>query len=55
MVFQSYSLMPWLTVEGNVALAVDATMAGASKAERAAKVAKASKAVEPKAEPKAED
>ena len=39
-VFQSYSLMPWLTVEGNVALAVDATMAGASKAERAAKVAK---------------
>ncbi|MDO8606886.1 MAG: nitrate ABC transporter ATP-binding protein [Phaeospirillum sp.] len=39
-VFQSYSLMPWLTVEGNVALAVDATMAGAPKAERAAKVAK---------------
>ncbi|OAN50038.1 ABC transporter ATP-binding protein [Magnetospirillum moscoviense] len=34
-VFQSYSLMPWLTVEGNVALAVDATMKGASKAERA--------------------
>ncbi|EME70587.1 ATPase components of various ABC-type transport system protein [Paramagnetospirillum caucaseum] len=39
-VFQSYSLMPWLTVEGNVALAVDAVMAGAPKAERAAKVAK---------------
>ncbi|TAN78452.1 MAG: ATP-binding cassette domain-containing protein [Magnetospirillum sp.] len=39
-VFQSYSLMPWLTVEGNVALAVDATMSRAPKAERAAKVAK---------------
>lgn len=39
-VFQSYSLMPWLTVEGNVALAVDATMGGASKAERNAKIAK---------------
>ncbi len=39
-VFQSYSLMPWLTVAGNVALAVDATMAGRPKAERAAKVAK---------------
>jgi nitrate/nitrite transport system ATP-binding protein len=39
-VFQSYSLMPWLTVEGNVALAVDATMPRASKAEKAAKAAK---------------
>jgi nitrate/nitrite transport system ATP-binding protein len=39
-VFQSYSLMPWLTVEGNVALAVDATMKGASKAERTAMVRK---------------
>lgn len=33
-VFQSYSLMPWLTVAGNVALAVDAANPKASKAER---------------------
>ncbi len=33
-VFQSYSLMPWLTVEGNVRLAVDAVHDKASKAER---------------------
>ena len=33
-VFQSYSLLPWLTVEGNVALAVDAVHAEKSKSER---------------------
>jgi len=33
-VFQSYSLMPWLTVYGNVALAVDTVFKGRSKAER---------------------
>ncbi len=38
MVFQSYSLMPWLSVRGNVALAVDATFAGKPAAERAARV-----------------
>jgi nitrate/nitrite transport system ATP-binding protein len=38
LVFQSYSLFPWLTVEGNVALAVDATHKGMTKAERAALV-----------------
>jgi nitrate/nitrite transport system ATP-binding protein len=36
-VFQSYALMPWLTVEGNIALAVDATMK-ASRVERAARI-----------------
>lgn len=36
-VFQSYSLMPWLTVEGNVALAVDAVFAKEGKVERAAR------------------
>ncbi len=36
LVFQSYSLMPWLTVAGNVALAVDSVHRGKSKAERAA-------------------
>ncbi|WP_119304133.1 ABC transporter ATP-binding protein [Dongia deserti] len=35
LVFQSYALMPWLTVEQNIALAVDATMLKASRAERA--------------------
>jgi len=38
-VFQSYSLMPWLTVEGNVRLAVDTVFPKLSKAERSAKVA----------------
>jgi nitrate/nitrite transport system ATP-binding protein len=37
-VFQSYSLMPWLSVRGNVALAVDAAFAGRPKPERAARV-----------------
>jgi nitrate/nitrite transport system ATP-binding protein len=36
LVFQSYSLFPWLSVEGNVALAVDAIHNDMSKAERAA-------------------
>ena len=39
-VFQSYSLMPWLTVVGNVALSVDATFPKKSRAERAAIVDK---------------
>jgi nitrate/nitrite transport system ATP-binding protein len=37
-IFQSYSLMPWLTVSGNVALAVDTTFPDMPKADRAAKV-----------------
>jgi nitrate/nitrite transport system ATP-binding protein len=40
LVFQSYSLMPWLTVEGNVALAVDSVFRGKPKAERRAIVDK---------------
>jgi nitrate/nitrite transport system ATP-binding protein len=39
-VFQSYSLMPWLTVAGNVALAVDAVHSGKPRRERAAIVAR---------------
>ena len=35
-VFQSYSLMPWLSVQGNVSLAVDAVHKGKGKAERGA-------------------
>ncbi|KIC47985.1 ABC transporter ATP-binding protein [Tateyamaria sp. ANG-S1] len=37
-IFQSYSLMPWLTVNGNVGLAVDTIFPSLSKAERAEKV-----------------
>ena len=33
-IFQDHSLLPWLTVEENVRLAVDKTMAGKSRAER---------------------
>ncbi|MCI4663793.1 MAG: nitrate ABC transporter ATP-binding protein [Neomegalonema sp.] len=40
LVFQSYSLMPWLTVNGNVRLAVDATFPRASAKEREERVAK---------------
>lgn len=38
-IFQSYSLMPWLTVEGNVRLAVDTVYPGMSSKEKAEKVA----------------
>lgn len=37
-IFQNYSLMPWLTVNGNVRLAVDTMFPSLSKAERQAKV-----------------
>jgi len=40
LVFQSYSLMLWLTVEGNVALAVDSVFRNKPKAERRAIVDK---------------
>ena len=40
LVFQSYSLMPWLTVEGNVALAVDQVFRTSSRADRRARVRK---------------
>jgi nitrate/nitrite transport system ATP-binding protein len=39
-VFQSYSLMPWLTVSGNIALAVNAVHRKKPAAERAALVAR---------------
>ena len=39
-VFQSYSLFPWLTVSGNVGLAVDARSAGLSAERRAAEIYK---------------
>ncbi|HAN45438.1 MAG TPA: hypothetical protein DCQ32_02675 [Cyanobacteria bacterium UBA8156] len=39
-VFQNYSLLPWLTVRENVALAVDEVMAGLPRAERKALVEK---------------
>ena len=39
-VFQSYSLMPWMTVRQNVALAVDQVFKDAPRAERAARVEK---------------
>jgi nitrate/nitrite transport system ATP-binding protein len=39
-VFQSYSLMPWMTVRQNVALAVDQVFKNSSKSERAARVEK---------------
>lgn len=39
-VFQSYSLMPWMTVAGNIGLGVDAVPGNRSKAERAALIAK---------------
>lgn len=38
LIFQSYSLFPWLTVEANVALAVDATHDAKNKEERTALV-----------------
>jgi nitrate/nitrite transport system ATP-binding protein len=38
-IFQSYSLMPWLTVTGNVALAVDTVFPRMPKRERADRVA----------------
>ena len=44
-VFQSYSLMPWLSVRGNIALAVDATFAGRPATERRARVERYTKMV----------
>jgi len=39
-VFQNYSLMPWLSVAGNIGLAVDVLFKGESKAQRKARVMK---------------
>jgi len=39
-VFQSYSLMPWLSVRGNIALAVDAVFADRPAAERRQRIAR---------------
>ena len=39
-IFQNYSLMPWLTVNGNVGLAVDTVFPDLPKAERAEKVSR---------------
>ena len=39
-VFQSYSLLPWLTVQGNIALAVDAVFPKWTRAQRRAQVLK---------------
>ncbi|WP_227268687.1 ABC transporter ATP-binding protein [Roseobacter weihaiensis] len=39
-IFQNYSLMPWLTVNGNVGLAVDTVFPNLSRGDKAAKVAK---------------
>ncbi|TJY58174.1 ATP-binding cassette domain-containing protein [Sinimarinibacterium sp. CAU 1509] len=39
-VFQNYSLMPWMTVRENVALAVDQVFGAESRAQRAARVEK---------------
>ena len=38
LIFQSYSLMPWLTVGGNIGLAVDAVFPKLGKVERQAKI-----------------
>ena len=40
LVFQSYSLMPWLSVHGNIMLAVETVFPSASAEEREARVAK---------------
>jgi len=44
-VFQSYSLMPWLSVRANVALAVDAVFSGRPASEREARIARYTKMV----------
>ena len=38
LVFQSYSLMPWMSVHGNIKLAVDSAHKGRSRRDRAALV-----------------